>query len=69
MSSKIDNNTLVFIQYMKLDKTPKIFYADIEYLIKKVVGCANNPEYSTTTKIGEHIPCRYSMSMDYMGFW
>ena len=53
---------------MKLDKTPKIFYADIEYLIKKVVGCVNNPEYSTTTKIGEHIPCRYSMSMDYMGF-
>ena len=25
-------------------------------------GCANNPEKSSTTKIGEHIPCGYSMS-------
>ena len=25
-------------------------------------GCANNPENSSTTKIGEHIPCGYSMS-------
>ena len=25
-------------------------------------GCANNPEKSSKTKLGEHIPCRYSMS-------
>ena len=25
-------------------------------------GCRNNPENSSTTKIGEHIPCGYSMS-------
>ena len=24
--------------------------------------CANNPENSSRTKIGNHIPCRYSMS-------
>ena len=34
-----------------------IIYADAEYLIKKIDGCANNPEKSSTTKIGEHIPC------------
>ena len=25
-------------------------------------GCANNPEKSSNAKLGEHIPCRYSMS-------
>ena len=38
-------------------------YVDLISLIKEIDGCANNPEKSsTTTKIGEHIPCRYSMS-------
>ena len=41
---------------------PYIIYADIESLIKKVNGCANNPENFLTTKIGEHIPCECSMS-------
>ena len=41
---------------------PHIIYAVIEYLIKKVDGCANNPENSSATKIGGHIPCGYSMS-------
>ena len=39
-----------------------IIYADIESLIKKIDGCANNQEKSSTTKIGEHIPCGYSLS-------
>ena len=39
-----------------------IIYADMESFIKKVDGCANNPENFPTTKIGEHIPCGYSMS-------
>ena len=30
--------------------------------LKKIDGCANNPENLSTTKIGENIPCRYSMS-------
>ena len=39
-----------------------IIYADIESLIKRIDGCANNPEKSSTTKIGECILCGYSMS-------
>ena len=49
-------------QYMDSDKMPYIFYADIESLIKKIDGCANNPENSSTTRISESIPCGYSMS-------
>ena len=41
---------------------PYIIYADIESLIKKIDGCANNQENSSMTKIGEHIPYEYSMS-------
>ena len=41
---------------------PYITYADIESLIKKIDGCVNTPENSSTTKIGKHIPCGYSMS-------
>ena len=39
-----------------------IIYADIEYLIRKIDGCTNNPENSSTTKVDEYIPCGYSMS-------
>ena len=56
------DNILEFNQYMKSDKMPYIIYADIESLIRKTDGCTNNPEKSSTTKIGEHIPCGYSMS-------
>ena len=55
-------NILEFNQYMKSHKMPCIIYADIESSIKKVDGCANNPENSSTTEINEHIPCGYSMS-------
>ena len=47
---------------MKSDKMSYILYADIEFLIKKVDGSGNNPENSSAAKIGEHIPCWYSMS-------
>ena len=53
---------LEFNQCMKSDKMPYIIYVDIESLISKIDGCANNLEKSSTIKIGEHIPCRYSMS-------
>ena len=56
------NNILEFHQYMRSDKMPYIIYADIESLIRKIDRCANNPEKFSTTKIGEHIPCGYSMS-------
>ena len=49
---------------MKSDKMPYIIDTYIESLIKKkkIDGCVNNPENFSTTKIGEHIPCAYSMS-------
>ena len=34
----------------------------MESLIEKLDGCANTPENSLTLKLGEHIPCGYSMS-------
>ena len=61
MSSEKDN-ILEINQYMKSDKIPYIIYTDIEDLIRKRDGCANNPENYSTTKILEYIPCRYSMS-------
>ena len=33
---------------MKSDKLTYILYADIESLIKKINGCPNNPEKSST---------------------
>ena len=45
---------------MKSDKMPYIIYADLESSIKKIDGCANNPEKPSTTKIGKHILCEYS---------
>ena len=53
---------LEFNQYVKSDKIPYILYAGIESLVRKTDECANNPENSSTTKIGKHIPCEYSMS-------
>ena len=56
------DNILEFNQYMKSDKMPYIIYADIEFLIVKIDGCANNTESSPTIKIEKHIPFGYSMS-------
>ena len=39
-----------------------MFYAYLESLIRKIDGCSKNRERSSTKKIGEHIPCKYSMS-------
>ena len=58
MPSETDK-MLEFNQYMKLDKMSYTIYVDIQPLIRKRDGCANNPENSSTTKIGEHIPCGY----------
>ena len=51
---------------MKSDKILYIIYADIESLIEKIDGCANNQENSSTIKIGEHIPFGYSMSIEHL---
>ena len=57
-----DSKILEFNQYRKSDKTPSIISADVESLIKRIDVCKNNFEKSSTTKVGEHIPCGYSMS-------
>ena len=41
---------------------PCIIYTNMESLIKRTDGCANNPENSSTIKIGEHVLSGYSMS-------
>ena len=35
------NNILQITLYMKSDKIPYIIYADVEYLDRKIDGCAN----------------------------
>ena len=44
---------------------PYIIYPDIESLIRKIDASENNLENTSTTKIGNHIPCGYLMST----FW
>ena len=57
------DNTWELYQYMKSDEMSYIMYADIESLIRKIDGCKNNTENSSTTKIREHIPFGYSVSI------
>ena len=57
-----DTKILEFNQYQKSDKGPFIIYADLQCLIEKIDGCKNDPENSSTTKVGEHIPSGFSMS-------
>ena len=47
---------------MKSEKMPFVIHTDIESFIRKIDGCANNPENSSTMKIDKHIPCGYSLS-------
>ena len=56
------DNTWKCNRYIKWDNMPYIIYAELEFLTKKIDGCAKNQEKSTTTKLGEHIPCGYSIS-------
>ena len=41
-------------------KVPFIIYADLEYLLKKIDTCKNNPEESYTEKKAKHKPSGYS---------
>ena len=60
--AKEKKKILEFNQYIKSNKMPYIIYLDTESLIRKIDGYSNNPEKSSTMKIGKHIPCGYSMS-------
>ena len=53
---------LEFDQYQKSDKAPCMIYADLECMIENIDGCKNNPENSSKTKVGKHIPSGFSMS-------
>ena len=58
-----DTKVLEFDQHQKSNKTLSIICADLEPLIKRIDACKNNSEKASTTKIGEHMPFRYSMYM------
>ena len=36
---------------------PHTIYDNTESFIEKIDNCKNNPEKSSTTKIGKHVPC------------
>ena len=57
-----DTEILKFNQYQKSDKAPFIIYADLECIIKKIDGCKNNPENSSSAKVSKHIPSGFSIS-------
>ena len=58
-----DNKILEFNQYQKFDRAPVIIYADLKYLIDKIDECRNNYENSSTTKVSEHVPSGFSVSI------
>ena len=62
MTSK-DTKILKFNQYQKCNEAPFIIYADFDCLIEKTDGCKNNLGKSSTTKVGQHIPSCFSMSI------
>ena len=45
---------------MKWGKLAYIIFDDLEFLIKKIDGCRNNPEKSSTINIGKSTTFRYS---------
>ena len=56
-----DIKMLEFNQYSKSDKTLFTFYADLEFLIKKIDGCTNYPEKLSTTNVSVYIPSGFSI--------
>ena len=51
-----------FNHYQNADEIWFIIHADLACLILKIDGCKNNPENSSTTKVGKHISSGFSMS-------
>ena len=49
-------------QCWKSYKTPSVIYVDLESLSKSADVCKTNLEKSSTTIVGENIPCGYSIS-------
>ena len=57
-----DTKMLGFNKYRKSDKVPFVIHADLECLMKKIDGCKNNPEKTSTTKVSGHFLSDFSMS-------
>ena len=57
-----DIKILEFTIYKKSDNPQFTTYADLKCLIKKIDGCKNNPENSSTSKVGQYIPSGFSKS-------
>ena len=57
-----DTKILEFNKYQKSCTEPCMIEADFECIIEKTDGCKNNPENSSTTKVSDHTPLRFSMS-------
>ena len=57
-----ETNLLELNQYQKSDKAAFFIQAHVECLIEKIDECKNNPENSSATEIGKHIPSDFSMS-------
>ena len=58
-----DTKILGFNQHQKFDKTWSTIYEGLEYFIKRIDVCKTSFKKSPATKVGEHIPCGYSMTM------
>ena len=58
-----DTKILELNQYQKSDQAPFIIYADLECIIGKINRCKTNSENSSATKVSEHIPSEFSMSV------
>ena len=56
-----EDSILDFNKYQKSDKAPFFIYADLDCLIEKIDGYKNNPENSSATEVGKHIPSDFSM--------
>ena len=57
-----DTKILDFNQYHKSDKARFIIYAGLETLIRETDEYKNNPEKSSATILGKHVPSSFSMS-------
>ena len=45
-----DTKMIEFNQFQKSDRASFIIYTDLEWIIKKIDGCKNNPDNSSTKK-------------------
>ena len=46
---------------VKSMKAPFAIYADLEFLLKKMDTCTNDPDKSSSTKLNKHEMCGYSL--------